>query len=298
MLNADLHIHSVHSNDGEFSVPDIIDKCLLSGLEVISITDHNSVTGVEEAIEYGSAKKLKVLPGIEIDCIYKGIDLHLLGYNINHLSNDFAELQETVEKKIMDSVPRMIGNLEKAGIHVDQDEVMEKAGNQLPSAELMAEVLLNNVKYHNNRLLRPYMPGGNRSDMPYINFYLDYFAQGKPAYDKIEHISFEEAIELVVSNGGTAIVAHPGANLRGQETMITELLDGGAAGLEVFNNYHEQDQIKYFCETGEQRKAILTCGSDFHGKNKPLIQPGKFRMNEDYLDYVERGIRMLTDGRA
>jgi len=293
MINVDLHIHSYHSNDGEFGIPDIIDKCLLNGLEVISLTDHNSITGLETAVEYASTKLLRLIPGIEIDCVFANIDLHLLGYNIDYLNNEFTDLQNQVDKKIMDSFPRMIGNLKKAGIAIDQDEVLDKAGDSLPSPELIAEVLLNNTKYHNNSLLKPYMPGGNRSEMPYINFYLDYFAQGKPAYDKMEHISFEEAVELVVRNGGTPIVAHPGANLKGKETLITELLDHGADGLEVFNNYHDQDQIKYFCETGKERKAILTCGSDFHGKNKPLIQPGKFRVNEEYMDYVGDSIELL-----
>ena len=298
MKKVDLHIHSNHSNDGELGVPDIIDKCLQGKLEIVSITDHNTAAGVQEALEYGSDKGLKVLAGIEIDCIYKGIDLHLLGYNINHLSNDFSELIKEYEARILESVPRMIRNLANAGITVDEDEVMEKAGTDLPSPELIAEVLLTNTRYHHNRLLEPYMPGGERSDMPYINFYLDYFAQGKPAYDKIEHISFEEAVELVAGNGGIPVVAHPGANLRGQEELVTELLDRGAEGLEVFNNYHEQDQITYFCETGMQRKVLLTCGSDFHGKNKPLIQPGEYRVNKHYLEYVLESIKSLTKGTA
>jgi predicted metal-dependent phosphoesterase TrpH len=298
MLKVDLHIHSNHSNDGEFGVPEILDKCIQCKLDVISITDHNTVRGVQEALEYASDKGLKVLAGIEIDCIYEGIDLHLLGYNIDHLSSDFTRLIKEYEDRVMDSVPRMIRNLARAGIAVDEEEVMEKAGSGLPSPELIAEVLLTNTRYHHNGLLDPYRPGGERSDMPYINFYLDYFAQGKPAYDKIEHISYEEAVELVVRNGGIPVVAHPGANLRGQETLITGLLDRGAGGLEVFNNYHDQDQIIYFCETGMQRKALMTCGSDFHGKNKPLIQPGKYRVDKHYLEYINQSTKELMKGLA
>ncbi len=78
--------------------------------------------------------------------------------------------------------------------------------------------------------------------MPLINFYLDFFAQGKPAYVKIEHLDFKVAVDLVRSNGGIPVVAHPGLNLEGREEVAEELLDHGSSGLEVFNNYHHPDQ--------------------------------------------------------
>lgn len=58
------------------------------------------------------------------------------------------------------------------------------------------------------------MKGGKRSDMPYINFYLDYFAQGKPAFVPIQYMSFRHAVEMIKDNGGIPIVAHPGLNLK------------------------------------------------------------------------------------
>jgi len=60
------------------------------------------------------------------------------------------------------------------------------------------------------------MKGGKRSDMPYINFYLDYFAQGKPAFVPIQYMSFRHAVEMIKDNGGIPIVAHPGLNLKGK----------------------------------------------------------------------------------
>lgn len=130
--------------------------------------------------------------------------------------------------------------------------------------------------------------------MPYINFYLDYFAQGKPAYVPISYMSYAEAIELIKDNGGTPIVAHPGLNLQGRETTVEELLDRGAEGLEVFNNYHNVGQIDYFAATVQKRNALMTCGSDFHGKNKPLIAIGQFKFNNQFEAYLKRSIQQLT----
>ncbi|MDP4278804.1 MAG: phosphatase, partial [Bacteroidota bacterium] len=256
--------------------------------------DHNRVSATEEAIPACLEAGIDFIPGIEIDCSYKGIDLHLLGYQINWTSNDFSALEHSVHKRITDSFPEMIGNLSKAGIKVEEEEVLRRANGALPCAEMIAEVLITNPAYHSNPKLQPYLKGGIRSDAPYINFYLDFFAQGKPAYVKLKHMDFSEAIELVKSNQGIPVIAHPGLNLKGQEALVNELLAKGAEGLEVFNNYHDADQIDFFATLAIQKSILMTCGSDFHGKNKPLIDIGQYRFNETYSDYLSKSVKQLA----
>jgi predicted metal-dependent phosphoesterase TrpH len=89
-------------------------------------------------------------------------------------------------------------------------------------------------------------------------------------------------------------VAHPGLNFRGKEETVSELLDQGAAGLEVFNNYHNRDQTGTFAILVQQKKALMTCGSDFHGKNKPSIEIGSFLIEEQYIPYVNASIQQLV----
>ena len=155
------------------------------------------------------------------------------------------------------------------------DAVLAAADGKPPTGELIAEVMLSDAKYH-TPLLRPYMEGGERSDMPYINFYLDYFAQGRPAFVPVEYMDYRDAVELVRDNGGVPVVAHPGLNFRGREETAGRLLDRGAAGLEVFNNYHTPEQAVYFTSLALSKGASMTCGSDFHGKTKPRIAVGRF----------------------
>ena len=257
MAAIDLHIHSVYSSDGEFPVADLVDKCLAARLTHFSVTDHNSVRGVGEAAALARAKGIGFIPGIEIDCNYRGTDLHLLGYGIDWQSADFARLEEEVAAKVMASFGGMIDNLLKLGFSVDAEAVLAAAGGNLPTGELIAEVMLSDAKYH-TPLLRPYMEGGARSDMPYINFYLDYFAQGRPAFVPVAYMDYRDAVELV------------------REEVAEQLLDRGAAGLEVFNNYHTPEQAVYFTSLALSREAFMTCGSDFHGKTKPRIAVGRF----------------------
>ncbi|MCK4746458.1 MAG: phosphatase, partial [Bacteroidales bacterium] len=208
-------------------------------------------------------------------------------------SKDFLELEKSLNKKHLDAFSEMIENLGKLGMHVEGNEVLEKANRKPPSPELIAEVLLSNPGGSSEQL-EPYMKGGYRSDNPYLNFYLDFFAQGKPAHVKISYMDFKEAVDLVLGNGGIPIVAHPGFNYKGKEENASALLDMGAAGLEVFNNYHDRAQIDYFATLVQQKNALMTCGSDFHGKNKPSIEIGNYNFEEKYFPYVNDSILQLV----
>ena len=293
-MKADLHIHSRYSNDGEFEVKEIIRKCSAIGIDTFSVTDHNSVGGSREAQKLTMDDQgINFIPGIEIDCNYRGTDLHLLAYQIDTSSDNFDSLQLSVRQKYLDAVPQMMLNLEELGIPIDHDEVMEKSGGEPPSPELFAELLLAKTEQHSNPRLLPYLPGGDRSEMPLINFYLDYFAQGKPAYVKIDHLDFEDALSLVKDNGGIPIVAHPGLNLEGREEVVNELMDRGAAGLEVFNNYHSNKQLAYFAGEIKRRGALMTCGSDFHGFTKPRIYLGQYNFIESHRAYLETSLTII-----
>lgn len=295
-MKADLHIHSRYSNDGELGIPDILQLCKESGTSHFSITDHNGIRGASEAAHLCAKDgDIVFIPGIEIDCNYKGTDLHLLGYQVDVNSPDFDSLEKKLDKLFLDATPLMLRNLAKLGIDIDSTLLMQKAGGKPPTGELIAEVLLMNPGQFSNPALKPYLPGGNRSDMPLINFYLDFLAQGKPAHVEIQHMDFQEALDLVKDNGGIPIVAHPGLNFQDREEVVKELLDEGARGLEVFNNYHSAEQTSWFAALTSEQGALITCGSDFHGKNKPLISVGQYGSTEAYQAYLDRSINCILE---
>lgn len=93
MIRADLHIHSEYSSDGEFRVADIVGKCAAGGVDLFSLTDHNTVRGLDEACDGALQAGMEFVPGIEIDCSFEGTDLHLLGYGIDWKSPDFRTLE-------------------------------------------------------------------------------------------------------------------------------------------------------------------------------------------------------------
>lgn len=289
----DLHIHSEYSSDGEVPVAGIVERCAASGTTLFSLTDHNSTRGLSEAAEAASQAGLRFVPGIEIDCTFEGTGLHLLGYGIDGRSQDFRVLEEAVAAKVTESFGETLRRLGRLGFAVDMDAVLAAAGGKLPTLELVAEVMLSDEKY-DTPLLAPYREGGARGDMPYINFYLDYGAQGRPAFVPVDFMGYRDAVALVRDNGGVPVVAHPGLNLRGKEYTVAKLLDLGAEGLETFNNYHDAQQAGYFAGIVRQRGALMTCGSDFHGKTKPLINIGCFKSDARYETYLKESAARLT----
>ncbi len=288
MSKIDLHIHSNCSDDAELSVEKIVSMSKKSDMKVIAITDHNSVRGVEKAIVCGNKLGVEVIPGIEIDCTFNSINLHVLGYYIDYNRREFHELEKQVYDQEMKFASEKIRRLrENTGLVVDEMEVLEKANGKIVTGELIAEILLSKSNSSDNELLRPYIMGGARSDMPYVNFYWDFFSQGKAAYVPVKYISLRDTIELIKSSNGIPVIAHPGNNLKEYMAVIDSIIKEGIEGIEVFSTYHSKEQTDYFYQKAIEYKLPMTCGSDFHGKNKPNITIGGCDCSLPYRDIVD-----------
>ena len=129
------------------------------------------------------------------------------------------------------------------------------------------------------------MTVGKRSDNPYVNFYWDFCAQGKPAYVEINYISLKEAINIIVDSGGVPILAHPGNNIKEDKQLMESIIKQGIEGLEVYSSYHNKTQVDFYKEIALEKNLLSTCGSDFHGKTKPSIDIGSSdcQGNEDII---------------
>lgn len=171
------------------------------------------------------------------------------------------------------------------GIPVSVVDVMAASENGVVSGELIGELLLNQKGAYAYELRRPYLPGGDKSDMPHVHFYWDFFAEGRVAYVPIHYIPLPDAAALIHKAGGYAVIAHPGQNVVG-EKELDEMVRAGIDGMEVFSSYHTCEEAPHYLAMAEQRRLLITCGSDFHGKHKPAIYlggHGAFQSNEVLL---------------
>src|SRR5471030_700250 len=118
----DLHMHSDISNDGEFSPKELMELCDQSSIKVVALADHNSVRGVKEAKLYADKFGIQLIPAIELDCTFRGVDLHVLGYGINPMYEEFKKIEQSVEKQEQGTSKKRIEIVKKKGIELDYDE--------------------------------------------------------------------------------------------------------------------------------------------------------------------------------
>lgn len=270
----DLHIHSKISGDGEYTSSEIVNMCSRQGMKLISITDHNSVRGIAEAMKTADSG-LKVIPGIELDCIYGGRNFHLLGYKFDYTQSEFLTIEEDILRQERAASEEKIYLFRKVtGIALDEREIFAASDDGVVTGEMIAEILLSKQNASQYEILRPYLPGGKKSDMPNVRFYWDFFSEGKPAYVPIHYISLPEAIALIKRAGGYAVIAHPAQNLRGEYSLLFDMFSEGIDGVEAFSSYHGKAASVCYYELAQLNHLLVTCGSDFHGKHKPRIKLG------------------------
>ena len=270
----DLHMHSMYSDDGEYTPTQLVDMCHETGVKIMAIADHNWVKANEEAKKHADELGMTYIPAIEIDCTYKGVNLHVLGYGIDN-QEVFNQLGEDIEKQEIACSMKKLELTNALGFDLKKEQLNALSTNGVYTGEMFGEALLNDSRYDDHELLKPYRQGGERSDNPYVNFYWDYYAQGKPCYTEIHFPTLEETIQLIHQHGGVALLAHPGNNLKGQFELFDEMVALGLDGVECFSSYHTTETNEYFYNKAKELNVLYTCGSDFHGKTKPSIHLGE-----------------------
>lgn len=272
----DLHMHSNYSEDGEYSPSELAAMCARQGIRVMAVTDHNSVRANEAAMAAAKACKIRCLSGGEIDCTFSGVALHVLGYGIDPQSTDFARIEQNIRAQSALASQARLAKTRALGFRLTEAELQAQCSNpfwkESWSGELIGEVLLAKPEYREHPLLLPYRSGGKRSSNPLVNFYWDLYAPGKPCYVKMQYPSLEEVLDIIHRNGGYAVLAHPGVNLKGKEALLSSLLPLGFDGVEAFSSYHSPAQAAFFFRQAQEAGLFSTCGSDFHGKTKPAVR--------------------------
>ncbi len=234
----DLHMHSIYSDDGELTPAKLVEKCAQCGVKIMAIADHNSVKGIPEGLETAQKKGIRYIPAVEINFTYRDINLHVVGYGIDYQDPIFEQIANNVLEQELNSSKEKIKLTNKLGFEIDEKRLGVLSDNGVYTGEMFAELLLNDHRYLDHPMLKTYRDGGDRGDNPYVNFYWDYYAQGKPCYTKIEYPTIEEVVKIIHVHGGVAVLAHPGNNLKEEFGIFTEMVALGIDGVEAFSSYH------------------------------------------------------------
>jgi predicted metal-dependent phosphoesterase TrpH len=242
----DLHLHTTAS-DGALSPSELVLEARAAGLSIFSVTDHDTVAGVEAAAASARDAGLELVPGIEITAVADGRDVHVLGYFIDTTS---ARLREFLTAQRHDRLRRareIAGRLASLGAPVDVAPIAAGAARgQSVGRPQIADALI--------------AAGHVASRDEAFDRFLD---AGGPAFVPRQGAGPEAVIALIHEAGGLASLAHPGITKR--DDLLPALVDAGLDALEARHSDHDAATEARYRDLARELGVLVTGGSDFHG---------------------------------
>ena len=255
MPRVDLHLHSTAS-DGRFSPAELVRKAAAEGLTIIALTDHDTVDGIDAALEAAKAfPKLKLIPGIEISTDVPEGEVHILGYFIDHTDQNFKDALEKMRSSRWQRACGMVTKLGKMGCPVDWERVQEIAGGGTIGRPHIAQAML---------------------ESGHIDFFQEafdkYIGRDGPAYVEREKVTPSGAVEMVVQAGGLPVLAHP-LTTPEPEDLVIRLKAVGLIGIETYYASYTTEDVERLVDIADRYNLIATGGTDFHGINVDTNTP-------------------------
>jgi predicted metal-dependent phosphoesterase TrpH len=243
---ADLHIHTTAS-DGKASPEEVVGGAQSSGLSVISITDHDTITGVRAAQKEAGQHHIEVLTGVEITSSFGNRDCHLLAYHFDLTDRCLNRLLRHHQKVRRQRAICIIDQLRKEGFQIDLDEILaETPGNSVGRPHIAAVL----------------QKKGCVASMK--EAFIRYLSDKKLDGISSEFHKSSEVIETVHQAGGAAVLAHPGCLYNTEE--MNQFIRQGIDGIEVAHPSHRPKMKTELKNLADKHQLLITGGSDFHGE--------------------------------
>jgi len=292
MKKVGMHVHSSVS-DGKDRPSVLIGKAVQEGLSAVCLTDHDLYHGIEEFQSEAKKYDLKTIPAMEVSAHWQNRSyVHLLAYGIDFPGKELL-LREKLGKNweahngVHDEIMKRL--LASYSVNFSRETIKKKSGQLGPINFVLPTI----------RFLEGYLgiEKGEFKRFAYDNRYTFEYPVLQGLY-----LSVEEAMELIKSAGGKAVLAHPGlfstytvaggTSLEDFEELFFFLVDSGLAGIETYYPDHAPEQTVYFEDLAMRCRLWKTAGSDYHGEYKPncgMSMPGM--SYEEFLrfkDFCER----------
>ncbi|MBN1914106.1 MAG: PHP domain-containing protein [Candidatus Omnitrophica bacterium] len=271
MRFADLHLHTVYS-DGTYTPLEIIRAALKHSLSAIAIADHDNVDGIDEAFEAGSKEGVEVIPAIELSAEYENSELHILGYLIDHKSRELAQKLGFLRQNRIERIYKIAGKLKELGLDLKPESVFSLAENATVGRLHVARAMVK------EKLVGSTYEAFNK-----------YIGDKCPAYVCGFKFTPQDAINLIRSSGGIAVLAHP-YTLHNDE-LIPQLVSYGLGGLEAYYPEHSQGMVNYYLGLAAKLNLLVTGGSDCHGNAKPEVKIGTFKVPYELVEKLKEAKR-------
>lgn len=268
-MQADLHMHST-SSDGSYSPSGLIHLAAQAGFDMVSLTDHDSVDGLEQAHEAALACQIRLIPGVELSC-GAAKEIHILGYGFDPRNEALrAFCKEKTSQRIL-RAQRMVERLCENRAPVSFDRVMEIARGVVGRPHVA----------------RALVEAGHAASIN--DAFARYLSPGRCGYVPKEEVRVAQAVSLIAQAGGVSVLAHPMELKMGDatlESLIGEWKAQGLCGMEVFHPSAGNQHVRSLAHMAQRLGMLQTGGSDFHGENarEGILGQGLARWNTQEQD--------------
>ena len=245
-MKADLHLHTTAS-DGRLEPKEIVSLAIKVGLDVIAITDHDTIDGVVPALTAASGShSLTVIPGVEINTDVARGEVHILGYFIDYTDKKLAATLQKLRDARRERAQKMIAKLGKLGMKIDWQRVSELVQDGSVCRPHIARALLE----------KGYVSSEKEAFDKYIG-------HNGPAYVERYKLLPVEVVKLILEARGLPVLAHP-ADIADLDELVPKLKAAGLVGLEVYYRDYGPDIIARLARIAKQYDLITTGGTDYH----------------------------------
>jgi len=264
---ADLHTHTTYS-DGLLSPPEVVSQAKAANLRAIAITDHDEISGIDAALNAAKAFDVEIVSGVELSVTHKGIDVHVLGYFVDHHNPKLIAFVKDFQQERRLRLDRILAKLEVMGKPLSRESVLIKAGAGSVGRPHIADAMV---------------------DAGFVESYYDafnqYLADGRPAYVPKKKLAAADAIKLLHDTGGLAAIAHPGLDV--PDEIILEMVHAGIDAIETVHPRHGDARRQHYSSLAEAHGLLTTGGSDFHGGRKINERLGDFRVTYEVVEKMK-----------
>ncbi len=243
-VEVDLHLHTTAS-DGTLSPTELIKQILETSLKTVAITDHDSTSGIDEAMGAAAGTDLVVIPGIEFGSEIGSSEVHLIGLFIDHRSDPLQDALERFRQQRIEAAQLMIRKLNDMGMDITWERVSELAEGAVGRPHIARALL----------------------EKEYVGSIREAFDRfiGNDGPARVPRPKFEpvEALQIVHAAGGVGIVAHP-RTVNDLEFVLSPLVEAGLAGIEVYAEKYGSDHQQRYVALAEKYDLIPGGGTDYH----------------------------------
>lgn len=261
MLNIDLHCHSTVS-DGLLTPTQLVEHAVARGVDVLALTDHDDVGGLDEARRAASEANITFITGVEISVDWRGQTLHIVGLGIDPEHPELALGLSAIRDGRTVRAHNIAAQLDKFGIHGSFEGARSHAGD----GHLLGRM-------HFARFL---VQQGYAKDAKSV--FRKYLVKGKPGYAPHRWAPLSDAVSWIRNSGGRAVIAHPGRYKLGKgalDELMLEFRNLGGEAIEVVTSSHTPEQSLLFARHSQRLGLLASRGSDFHAPGESYFDLGR-----------------------